>query len=73
MINVVVAKKRIINISTNATAGIINTNVPAAVDVQSRILNVFLVSVILDPRPTICMNVVIDFVALNKITHSIGL
>lgn len=28
MINVVVGKKRIININTNATAGIINTNVP---------------------------------------------
>lgn len=28
MTNVVVAKKRIINISTNATAGVINTNVP---------------------------------------------
>lgn len=28
MVNVVVAKKRIININTNATAGIINTNVP---------------------------------------------
>jgi len=35
MVNVVVAKKRIININTNATAGIINTNVPVTLKQDS--------------------------------------